>query len=218
MSTAPRRWLMAGVLLVAAVLLPVGCGTDPEAPATWQEGSEHGPWRVVYDGHGSVTEKAGVITLSPRAATSPDRTHAALVTSTAAYGDFTYRLRMRTEKQLRQPGAPNPWEAAWAVWHYTDDEHFYYVILKPNGWELGKVDPACPEKQCYLATHPGSYPIHDWHRIEVRQRGATMTVRVDDEPIVTHTDRREPYLRGSVGLYTEDATVEFSDISVRGQG
>ncbi|WP_073755212.1 family 16 glycoside hydrolase [Streptomyces sp. CB03234] len=204
------------LLLVSAVLLP-SCGTDPEA-AQWQEGTEHGPWRVVYNGHGTVVGQGGTITLSPRPARRADETHAALVISKASYEDFTYRLRMRTVKQLREPGRPNPWEAAWAVWHYTDDTHFYYVVLKPNGWELGKVDPACPEKQCFLATHPGSYPIHSWHTVEVHQRGATMTISVDDEPIVTHTDRRGPYTRGSVGLYTEDATVEFEDISVRGRG
>lgn len=204
----------AALLLLTALVLPA-CDTDPEA-ARWQEGSEHGPWRVIYDGDGSVTSEGGTLTLSPRPARRADLTHAAMVVSKKSYGDFTYRLRMRTVKQLRTPDPPNPWEAAWAVWRHTDDTHFYYLVLKPNGWELGKASPACRGNQCFLATRPGSYPIHSWHTVEVHQTGATMTIRVDDEPIVTHTDRRDPYPRGAVGMYTEDATVEFADISVRG--
>ncbi|RST15111.1 DUF1080 domain-containing protein [Streptomyces sp. WAC05374] len=210
-----------GALAGAAVLLPAflvpACGTDPEA-VRWQEGSAHGPWRVVYDGDGTVTGDGGTVTLSPRAARQAGETHAAMVVSRTSYTDFTYRLRMRTVRQLRTPGRPNPWEAAWVVWRHTDDTHFYYVVLKPNGWELGKASPDCPGNQCFLATRRGAYPIHSWHAVEVRQTGATMTVRVDGEPIVTHTDPGDPYPRGAVGMYTEDATVEFADLSVRGDG
>ncbi|MFD0318562.1 family 16 glycoside hydrolase [Streptomyces flavalbus] len=225
MNTARVRrsgWLLALVLAPAALVPACAAGpaergrpAERTAPGTrWPEGSTHGPWHVTYDGGGAVTERDGTLVLAPRPARHADETHAALVTSVEGYGDLTYRLRMRTARRLREP-EPNPWEAAWAVWHYTDDTHFYYLVLKPNGWELGKADPACPGNQCFLATHHGSYPVDDWHDVEVRQTGATMTVRVDGEPLVTHTDRTRPYPRGTVGLYTEDAVAEFRDISVR---
>ncbi|TJZ58923.1 DUF1080 domain-containing protein [Streptomyces piniterrae] len=208
------------VLLLMTLATPLSaCGTSPSAEpqrTVWTEGTEHGPWRTVFNGHGTVDERNGTIVLAPRPARRPDVTHAALVLSTATYGDLTYRLRMRTAKQLRTP-TPNLWEAGWVVWHATGHTRFYYLILKPHGWELGKVDPSCPEKQCFLATHRGSYDIHSWHHVQVQQRGATMTLHVDDEPLVTYTDRRNPYTRGSVGLYTEDAVVEFKDITVRGR-
>jgi hypothetical protein len=44
---------------------------------------------------------------------------------------------MWTERRLRGDRA-NPWDAAWLVWRYTDDQHFYYLVLKPDGFELGK--------------------------------------------------------------------------------
>ncbi|MDH6519748.1 hypothetical protein M2163_003267 [Streptomyces sp. SAI-135] len=75
------------------------------------------------------------------AAEDPGTTHAGLVVSTASYTDVRYETRMRTLRQLRSP-KQNPWEVPWLVWAYTDPEHFYYVTLKPNGWELGKRDPA----------------------------------------------------------------------------
>ena len=30
------------------------------------------------------------------------------------------------------------------LWRFLDDNHFYYLVLKPNGWEIGKADPAYP--------------------------------------------------------------------------
>ncbi|MGC0404102.1 hypothetical protein RKD27_006746 [Streptomyces sp. SAI-126] len=85
----------------------------------------------------------GSLRLSPVAAEDPGTTHAGLVVSTASCTDVRYEARTRTLKQLRSP-KPNPWEVPWLVRAYTDPEHFYYVTLKPNGWELGKRDPACP--------------------------------------------------------------------------
>lgn len=41
-----------------------------------------------------------------------------------------------------------------------------------------------------------------------------MTVEVDGRTVADFTDRERPYTVGSVGGYTEDARVEFRDISV----
>jgi hypothetical protein len=50
----------------------------------------------------------------------------------------TTDLRVRTVQQLRAGTPPNPWETAWIVWHATDDRHLSYLMLEPNGWELGQ--------------------------------------------------------------------------------
>src|SRR5687767_2697380 len=96
------------------------------------------------------------LVLSPQASTSPDETHAGMVVSQSSFSDVRFSADFSTLEQLRTGSAPNPWESAWAVFGHTDDEHFYYVAFKPNGWELGKVDPAYPGAQRYLAT--GSTP------------------------------------------------------------
>jgi hypothetical protein len=184
-----------------------------EAPEVWQDGSVNGPWLAVFDGLGTTTYDDGTITLSPRAARRPEQTHAGLVVSMKWYENVDYTVSMRTVEQLRV-GRPNPWEVGWVVWHYDTNRHFYYFALKPNGWELGKVDPAFKGGQRFLATgeRPAGYAAR--HRVRVRQIGDTMDVWVDGKPVTSYTDTDEPYLRGAVGVYCEDAVVEFSDMRV----
>lgn len=179
----------------------------------WQDDTVHGPWRSVFDGHGRNGMKGEVISLRPAAPAGPGRTHAGLVVTRAAYGDATVRVRTRTVEALRTPVA-NPWEVSWVVWSYIDDHHFYYLALKPNGWELGKRDPSYPGGQRFLATGENAYPIGFWYSVEIEQRGATQTARVDGRRLTTFTDRERPYLGGSVGLYTEDAEAEFTDVTI----
>ncbi|KPI07226.1 hypothetical protein OK074_3924 [Actinobacteria bacterium OK074] len=183
-------------------------------PVPWQDGSTHGRWQSVFNGLGRNVGGDHFLTLSPEAAEDPGTTHAGLVVSTAAYTDVRYEARMRTVRQLRVPD-PNPWEVPWLVWAYTDPEHFYYVTLKPNGWELGKRDPAYPGGQRFLATGRQTYPVGAWYDVQVAQQGAELTVSVADRPLVTFTDAERPYLQGAVGAYSEDATVEFSGLTAK---
>ena len=83
-----------------------------------------------------------MLVLSPSVATRADETHSALVLTRKRYrGNLSFAGRLRTVRQLRTGSAPNPWECGWIVWNYQDAEHFYYLAVKPNGWELGKRDP-----------------------------------------------------------------------------
>ncbi|MEU7055672.1 calcium-binding protein [Streptomyces sp. NPDC046197] len=184
-------------------------GSPPPKP--WLDGSTHGRWLSVFNGHGTNVGDDDSLSLSPRAAEDPGTTHAGLVVSTAFYTDVRYEARMRTVRQLRAP-KPNPWEVPWLVWAYTDPEHFYYITLKPNGWELGKRDPAYPGGQRFLATGRTAYPVGPWYDVRVRQRGPVLAVAVGGRPLVSFTDGERPYPRGRVGAYTEDATVNFQGL------
>jgi predicted aspartyl protease len=44
--------------------------------------------------------------------------------------------------------------------------------------------------------------------------GAEIEVAVDGQPLARVVDTGAPYTGGSVGLYTEDAAVEFADIQL----
>ena len=102
------------------------------------------------------------------------------------------------------------------MWHYTDDHHVYSIVLKPNGWELGKEDPAYPGAQRFLATGTvPSFPIGVQRVVRVRQIQSTISVWVDGRRLTTVTDRERPYTEGRVGLYTEDASVIFDNVVVR---
>ncbi|WP_328870666.1 DUF1080 domain-containing protein [Streptomyces sp. NBC_00287] len=215
------RSLLRGVLLAVAlagvlVITLSQCGSDDTSPppTPWADGSTHGRWLSVFNGHGTNSGDDDSLTLSPMPAEDPGTTHAGLVVSTASYTDVRFQARMRTVEQLREPD-PNPWEVPWLVWAYTDPEHFYYVTLKPNGWELGKRDPAYPGGQRFLATGHEKYEVGDWHDVLVEQRGASVTVAVDGEPLVKFTDAERPYPGGKVGAYTEDATVRFEGLKAR---
>ncbi|WP_199487587.1 family 16 glycoside hydrolase [Actinomadura spongiicola] len=215
-ATRALRWspalALAALLTVAAVSIVADRGGG-DAFVRWRDGTVHGPWRSVYDGHGLNGTRGDVISLCPKKATDPAKTHAGLVVSRERHGNMEFRLRARTVAQLRV-GKPNPWEAAWIVWAYSDDGHFYYFIPKPTGWELGKRDPAYPGGQRFLATGGGRFSIGRQYTVSVVHNGPRMAVRVDGELLTTFTDTERPYTGGSVGLYTEDAEVEFRDITV----
>jgi Domain of Unknown Function (DUF1080) len=177
-------------------------------------------WRVVYDGYGEAgveeTEDGRQVHyLSPMSPQRPDETHAALKTTTRRYRDLDLSLRVRTVRQLRQRSTPNPWEMAWVIWHYQDDHRFYYLALKPNGWEIGKRDPAYQGGQRFLVSH--ELPAHQlttWYDVRVVQVGETMAVWVDGVPLARFSDEQSPYTQGRVGLYAEDAYVQFGDVRV----
>ncbi|GLP68523.1 hypothetical protein TUSST3_51460 [Streptomyces sp. TUS-ST3] len=214
MTRRGRHVTGLAVALTLTALLAVSlsrCQGAGPPPKPWIDGTTHGRWLSVFNGMGTNHGDDGSLRLSPMAAEDPGTTHAGLVVSTASYTDVRYEARMRTLKQLRSP-KPNPWEVPWLVWAYTDPEHFYYVTLKPNGWELGKRDPAYPGGQRFLATGRTPYPVGRWYDVTVVQRGAVLSVAVDGKPVVTFTDAELPYTRGRVGAYSEDATVEFEGL------
>jgi Domain of Unknown Function (DUF1080) len=197
---------------LAAVAI-AGCSATT-APAAWPGRA----WRLAYNGYGHVSASRhnGVLrlTLQPGRPASPSDTHAALVLSRNSWQDLTVDIRIRTNRQLRQP-RPNPWEVGWLLWHYANNQHFYYIILKPNGWELGKADPAYPNNQRFLATetHPAFQPGR-WYAVRVQQRGDAIQVDVNGRLLVRFADTQNPYLSGRVGLYTEDASATFQPVAI----
>jgi hypothetical protein len=205
----PRKLAYALTSLLAAA-----CGTTAgPGPASG------GSWRVAYSGYGHVVQAthSGVtrITLAPARPASPADTHAALALSQRRWGDVTAEIRVRTSKQLRWPH-PNPWEVGWILWHYLSNQHFYYIALKPNGWELGKKEPGYPGNQRFLATgaYP-AFPVGRWYTVTVQQRRDEITVTADGHRLTRFTDSKNPYQWGRVGLYTEDASATFQPLAIR---
>ncbi len=185
------------------------------------DGTVFGPWNTAYAGYGcikTITDSVGQAWLNeaPKASTKASETHAALSLGPRFSTPYTYNVRLNTVKHLRIGSAPNPWEVGWVVWNYVDDTHFYYVVLKPNGWELGKEDPAYPGAQRYLADGSSpKFPIGANYDVSITQTSSgTITVSVNGQPLVTFTDTERPYAYGHIGLYTEDASVNYTNVSV----
>lgn len=175
-----------------------------------------GGWQVVYAGYGWVrATTTPSLMLRPAVSTRPDQTHAALVATTRDFTDFTAHLRVRTDAQLRQGSPPNPWETAWVLWGYHDDSHFYSLVLKPNGWELGKEDPAYPGAQRFLRTGSNRlFPVGKWYDVQITQVSNVISVVVDGVALTSYTDTQRPYLSGALALYDEDSQSEFANVVV----
>jgi hypothetical protein len=154
-----------------------------------------------------------VLVLSPQVSTHAAETHAALVLSNTSFsGNITFRGRVQTVRQLRTGSPPNPWECAWIVWNYQGN-HFYYVSLKTNGWEIGKYDRTIKGQQKFLRTGKETYALGAWHEFEITQKENEITVRIDGTDIAAFRDEVHAYTSGKLGFYTEDAEVQIDDIT-----
>ena len=154
-----------------------------------------------------------LLVLAPAAAGRPDETHAALIVSLESYqGAVCFEGSVCTLEQLRV-GVANPWETAWLVWNYGDNDHFYYFAMKPNGWELGKRDPDYAGGQRFLATSTDvTFEVGRWNQFSITQVGDRIVISVDGVELVRFQDLERPYLGGRIGLYTEDARVMLDDV------
>lgn len=179
----------------------------------WPEGSTHGPWRDVFNGYGTTEV---IPAAQPGSATHalyqscPNNgvDHSCLVVTNTSYGDMTEWLYI----DEYSPGV-YPWETGWVLWHYTDNAHFYDLILKSNGWEVDQENPAYPDGQRFIAS--GSTPTFgsSWYLVGIKQQGAAITVWAGGVQLVSFTDPA-PYLAGSAGFYTESASTLFGGVSV----
>jgi hypothetical protein len=192
----------------AAVLAALVCASSTTAagrPRTLQAGD----WRTWW---GQAAIENGAYTLASKAPVSPGETHSALLTSTSSWGDHAFSFTTTTLEQLRAGSRPNAWEVAWAMFRFRDLENYYYFILKPNGYELGKKQGS--DEQIFLVT--GASPqltLGKRNRIQIQAQGARIRVFVDGARIVDFTDPN-PLRSGSVGLYEEDARVRFDSVTV----
>ncbi len=154
-----------------------------------------------------------LLNLAPAVSTRPDETHSALIVSQESFqGSVRFEGSVCTLEQLRV-GAANPWETAWLVWNYADNDHFYYFTMKPNGWELGKRDPDYAGGQRFLATSTDvTFEVGKWNRFEITQDGNRIAISVDGVELVRFQDLERPSLGGRIGLYTEDARVMLDDV------
>jgi chitinase len=184
------------------------------------DGAAFGAWTVAFAGYGCVSTvpggSVGYVQMSPAASTSASQTHAGLILGPAFANPSTYSFSMKTVAQLRTGTAPNAWEVGWFVWDYADSSHFYYFQAKPNGWELGKEDPAYPGSQRFLATGSSpSFPVGTAYAVKLVQTATNaVSIYVNGTLLTSFTDTQTPYTAGKIGLYAEDASVQFESVSV----
>jgi hypothetical protein len=157
----------------------------------------------------------------PKTSTNPNETHAALTLTTQVYEDVEMHLKVKTNQQLRQNSTPNPWEVAWIMWRYQDDWHHYYFIFKPNGVELGKKqNDNQAEEQIFLYTaNEPILKINEWNTWYLKMSGNHIEIWLEMangfwQRVVNHYDNEPIVGPGKIGLYTEDAYVQFDDVYI----
>lgn len=184
-------------------------------PVTHVQAIHKRNWQTIFTGYGSVEIHKQRMYLKPKMSTQAEETHAALVVGPEKHYPIKYQVTVKTLEQLRQNSPAASWEVGWVIWNYQDNEHFYYFIPKPNGWELGKRDPAYDGGQRFLATGSDTvFPINKKYKITIYQYKKKMVVYVNHKKIVEFTDNEEPYSSGRVGVYSEDAEVRYHHIKI----
>lgn len=163
---------------------------------------------------GNASFAGSRVTLSSAVPRSPGETHSALVTSRQTWTNPTISLDTDTLRQLRQGSAPNPWEVGWVMFRFQDLSNYYYFILKPNGFELGKKQGSL--NQIFLDT--GSLPslrVGTTAQIRIVVRGARIQVFAGGALVLDYTDPSPLTGAGSVGLYEEDSRVRFTSVAIQ---
>jgi hypothetical protein len=204
----------------------------PSYTITDNQISPNGKWLNKYNGLGAsgtvnitssaATDTNNVFYEEPKTSTSPNETHAALTLTTQTYEDVEMQLKVKTNKQLRQNSAPNPWEVAWIMWRYQDDWHHYYFIFKPNGVELGKKqNENQAEEQIFLYTaNEPKLKIDEWNTWYIKMSGNHIEIWLEMadgssmQRVVNYYDNTPIVGPGNIGLYTEDAHVQFDDVYI----
>ncbi|MBV8636500.1 MAG: hypothetical protein JO322_00305 [Candidatus Eremiobacteraeota bacterium] len=212
------------LLLAAVVTMASTSGTLHE---TWREFAVNavlpeqtasGNWLARFSGYGRISVVSdplfgNALELAPKPAGASSETHAALVTTLDSFEDFDATVQMNTLRQSKS--SPGPGDVGWFLWRYSDNQHFYYFSLKPNGWELGKEDPGYKRSQRFLSS--GTEPhlvLGTPNVVRVVQRSATIWVYVDGQSVTQFSDLERPYFLGSLGLYCEDSIVRFGSVNV----
>ena len=224
-----RTGLILGALLITNAMAVQAATITPSPPSSTSidehfegyaksialdDGANFGPWHVVFDGvdrgRGVFLSK-GRLRLAPQVSPQAHDTNSTLVVSRQQFSASPLQINATwTTRKTTRIGTPNPWETAWLVWDYLDPDHFTYLILKPNGWEVGRRDPSSPGTQRFIADADLPLtPVGITRTVTVSRSGDKTMITVNGTPL-TSFSLPIAERHGSVGMYTEDAVVDWT--------
>jgi hypothetical protein len=185
--------------------------------------SPNGKWYGFWDGGGAFGVKQdqkdnisnNIFYEETRAVTTNSQTESALVLTTQEFKDFILSVDVRTDKQMRQNSAPNPWEVGWIIWKWNDNTSFYYFVVKTTGAEVGKYEGGInPIDQIILKTNSSiKASIGQWMHWDIIVKGNHITAIVDGTTVFDFDDASS-FDSGTIGLYNEDAAVGFDNVVI----
>jgi len=180
--------------------------------------SPNGKWLDVYNGRGSAGVKVdqasgqNVFFEQPKTGNQGSERYGAKVVSTGTFGDASLSMDVRTDKQLRPKNFVQPWDTAWIMFRHADNSNYYYLMLKTNGYELGK-----KVNDYFYFLQTGDTPhatIGYWQHVDITTIGNKITIAVDGNRIIDFTDAdMNPAMNsGAIGLYAANAAASFDNI------
>ncbi len=224
--------LLAGAMLaVFVVVLPQGFALaktkvkiKTKTPAQTQVQASTANWggTTIFDGYGSVTWNPAtqMLAMAPMASTQPGETHSALtVSNVSVHQPFQLNYTMKTVSQLRTGSAPNAWEVGWLVFGYKDTGAFKYIILKPAGYGVEMGESLLNNKQDFLYTSnfgQDMFPINTNYNVTLDVANNVITMTINGKKTMQYTMSAKDVLTadGKYGFYTEDASIQVSNISM----
>lgn len=139
------------------------------------------------------------------------------------FRNFRLRVRYEVLRQLRTE-KPNPWETLWVLFNFRTESHrewkgkeTNYVILKPNGVELGRAWGRADQK--FLATrNEPRLEMGPLYTLLIEREGGGTRVTYDRNPPLHFSDSAWPDVTydhpGTIGLYVEDAEVLVRSVEI----
>lgn len=210
-----------------------------ETGELWYETEYHGNWQVQPSGNQvvQVVDWDGgdkQVQIESADVGGGGGTAASLVTSLREFDNWSRIVfEFKTDVQFRTP-TPNVWEVLWSMFNFKSVNRFYFVAIKPDGWEITKEwHNGVSQQQDFLAysfsTH---WPVGNWMRVTIDQSvsgsSVTLTVTAEDltagsgpQVLATVTDdgtrgSGPAYPDGKVCMYSEDARGRYRLITVDG--
>ncbi len=135
--------------------------------------------------------------------------------------DYTVQVKVQVAEQLRDQ--PNFWEVAWLFFRMPGFSTFpfYYFIYKTidvnypdTGVEFGVKTSAWGQTFLATAAKKPELVIGQWYDYRITVNQYQMTAWIDGENSITLVDDSQQAATGGVGLYGEDAKVNFDDLIV----
>ncbi|VVB55732.1 Uncharacterised protein [uncultured archaeon] len=181
-------------------------------------------WKCLWNGYGSSGVKKdstgnNIFFMYSSTSQAPDETNSSLAISTQTFSNFEFVTDVKTVRQLRQNTSPNPWEVSWIMFRFTDLTHYYYFTVKTNGIELGKYDGGqeVVDQKILYTTETPTVTIGTWSTWKINVVGNHIIVYVDGVKVVDYIDKTmsNQLKSGSIGMYNEDALVNFDNVKFR---
>ncbi len=152
----------------------------------------------MYSGCGATNVETGgnkyAFYLKPKVVTSASQTEAALERAPLTFWNHVVEFDMKTINQLKQGSPPKTWEADWFIFSYTDTFHYYWLLIKPDGFAFGKKDcntysdPVDGQKYLITKSSP-ILKLNTSQHLKVAAIGNHFKVWVDNKLVVDFIDK-----------------------------